>query len=237
MFRVYHSNQLDLLKTLTSALIAREPLADPFQPEVVLVQSPGMAQWLQMQLAEQFGIAANIAFPLPATFIWDMFTRVLPGIPKESAFSKDAMTWKLMWLLPDLLTQPEFAPLQHYLNDDGDKRKIHQLAGRVADLFDQYLVYRPQWLESWQQGEPVDGLAEAQQWQAPLWARLVEYTQELGQPEWHRANLYRRFISALEKAETPPAGLPPRVFICGISALPRCIWKRCRRWASILIFI
>ncbi|MCS4268916.1 exodeoxyribonuclease V subunit gamma [Serratia sp. BIGb0163] len=220
MFRVYHSNQLDLLKTLTSALIAREPLADPFQQEVVLVQSPGMAQWLQMQLAEQFGIAANIAFPLPATFIWDMFTRVLPGIPKESAFSKDAMTWKLMWLLPDLLTQPEFAPLQHYLTDDGDKRKIHQLAGRVADLFDQYLVYRPQWLESWQKGERIDGLAEAQQWQAPLWARLVEYTQELGQPEWHRANLYRRFISALDKAETPPAGLPPRVFICGISALP-----------------
>jgi len=176
MFTVYHSNQLDLLKTLTSALIARDPLADPFQPEVVLVQSPGMAQWLQMQLAEQFGIAANVAFPLPATFIWDMFTRVLPDIPKESAFSKDAMTWKLMWLLPEMLTQPAFAPLQHYLTDDGDKRKIHQLAGRVADLFDQYLVYRPQWLESWQCGERIDGLAEAQQWQAPLWARLVEYT-------------------------------------------------------------
>lgn len=63
MFKVYHSNQLDVLKTLTSILIAREPLADPFQQEVVLVQSPGMAQWLQMQLAEQFGIAANIAFP------------------------------------------------------------------------------------------------------------------------------------------------------------------------------
>lgn len=69
MFTVYHSNQLDLLKTLTSALIARDPLTDPFQQEVVLVQSPGMAQWLQMQLAEQFGIAANVAFPLPATFI------------------------------------------------------------------------------------------------------------------------------------------------------------------------
>ncbi len=220
MFTVYHSNQLDLLKTLTSALIARDPLADPFQQEVVLVQSPGMAQWLQMQLAEQFGIAANIAFPLPATFIWDMFTRVLPDIPKESAFSKDAMTWKLMWLLPELLTQPAFAALQHYLTDDGDKRKIHQLAGRVADLFDQYLVYRPQWLESWQRGERIDGLAEAQQWQAPLWARLVEYTRELGQPEWHRANLYSRFINALDNAEHCPPGLPPRVFICGISALP-----------------
>lgn len=220
MFTVYHSNQLVLLKTLTSALIARDPLADPFQQEVVLVQSPGMAQWLQMQLAEQFGIAANIAFPLPATFIWEMFTQVLPDIPNESAFSKNAMTWKLMWLLPELLTLPAFATLQNYLTDDGDKRKIHQLAGRLADLFDQYLVYRPKWLESWQRGERIDRLAEAQQWQAPLWARLVEYTRELGQPEWHRANLYSRFISTLNNAKHCPVGLPQRVFIFGISALP-----------------
>ncbi|VDZ58529.1 Exodeoxyribonuclease V gamma chain [Serratia odorifera] len=131
MFTVYHSNQLDLLKTLTSALIDREPLADPFQAEVILVQSPGMAQWLQMQLAEQFGIAANIAFPLPASFIWEMFTRVLPGIPQESAFSKDAMTWKLMWLLPDMLTEPEFVSLQHYLSD-GRRQAQNPSVGRAS---------------------------------------------------------------------------------------------------------
>jgi exonuclease V gamma subunit len=31
---------------------------------------------------------ANIEFPLPASFIWDMFVRVLPDIPKQSAFNK-----------------------------------------------------------------------------------------------------------------------------------------------------
>ena len=220
MFTVYHSNQLDILKSLAAYLIESEPLRDPFQSEVVLVQSPGMAQWLQMQLAQQFGIAANVAFPLPATFIWDMFVRVLPGIPKESAFNKASMSWKLMTLLPDLLRQEAFHPLQRYLNDDDDKRKLFQLASRVADLYDQYLVYRPEWLNNWQQGKSLDGLGEAQQWQAPLWAALVEYTRELGQPEWHRANLYARFIQQLESCETRPAGLPDRVFICGISALP-----------------
>lgn len=220
MFTVYHSNQLDLLKILTTRLIEGRPLAGPFQQEVILVQSPGMAQWLQMELAHSFGIAANIAFPLPATFIWDMFTKVLPGIPKESAFSKDAMTWKLMWLLPGKLTEPEFAALQHYLTDDGDKRKIHQLASRVADLFDQYLVYRPEWLKSWQQGQLVEGLEDSQHWQAPLWRALCDYTEELQQPKWHRANLYEHFIQALDGASSCPADLPQRVFICGISALP-----------------
>ncbi|UXK13056.1 exodeoxyribonuclease V subunit gamma [Erwinia pyrifoliae] len=220
MFHVYHSNQLDVLKMLACWQIENQPLRDPLRSEVVLVQSPGMAQWLQMSLAEEFKIAANIDFPLPASFIWDMFVRVLPEIPKESAFNKSSMSWKLMAILPGMLPGEAFTMLRHYLSDDDDKRKLFQLASRVADLFDQYLVYRPQWLNGWEKGQLTEALGDAQIWQAPLWAALVEYTRRLGQPEWHRANLYRRFISRLENSSTRPPNLPDRVFICGISALP-----------------
>ncbi|HDX9114221.1 TPA: exodeoxyribonuclease V subunit gamma [Klebsiella michiganensis] len=220
MLRVYHSNRLDVLEALMEFIVERQRLDDPFMPEMVLVQSTGMAQWLQMTLAQRFGIAANIEFPLPASFIWDMFVRVLKDIPGESAFSKQSMSWKLMTLLPQRLNDEAFTLLRHYLHDDSDKRKLFQLAARVADLYDQYLVYRPEWLMRWEADQRVDGLGDAQEWQAPLWKALVEYTAELGQPLWHRANLYQRFISALEAAEQPPAGLPSRVFICGISALP-----------------
>lgn len=220
MLRVYHSNRLDVLEALMEFIVERERLDDPFEPEMILVQSTGMAQWLQMALSQKFGIAANIEFPLPASFIWDMFVRVLPEIPKESAFNKQSMTWKLMTLLPQWLDREDFTLLRHYLTDDSDKRKLFQLSARAADLFDQYLVYRPEWLSQWEVGKLVDGLSEAQVWQAPLWKALVEYTAELGQPRWHRANLYQRFIETLESATTCPPGLPSRVFICGISALP-----------------
>lgn len=220
MLRVYHSNRLDVLEALMEFIVEHDRLDDPFAPEVIMVQSTGMAQWLQMTLAQKFGIAANITFPLPASFIWEMFVTVLEDIPKESAFNKQSMSWKLMSLLPALLEQEDFAMLHHYLHDDDDKRKLFQLCSRVADLYDQYLVYRPEWLTRWEAGERVDGLDDAQRWQAPLWRALVEHTRELGQPHWHRANLYQRFISRLESAKAPPAGLPARVFICGISALP-----------------
>ena len=220
MLRVYHSNRLDVLEALMEFIVERERLDDPFEPEMILVQSTGMAQWLQMTLSQKFGIAANIDFPLPASFIWDMFVRVLPEIPKESAFNKQSMSWKLMTLLPQLLDREDFTLLRHYLTDDSDKRKLFQLSSKAADLFDQYLVYRPDWLAQWETGHLVEGLGEAQAWQAPLWKALVEYTDELGQPRWHRANLYQRFIETLESATTCPPGLPSRVFICGISALP-----------------
>ncbi|HAP1719909.1 TPA: exodeoxyribonuclease V subunit gamma [Escherichia coli] len=220
MLRVYHSNRLDVLEALMEFIVERERLDDPFEPEMILVQSTGMAQWLQMTLSQKFGIAANIDFPLPASFIWDMFVRVLPEIPKESAFNKQSMSWKLMTLLPQLLEREDFTLLRHYLTDDSDKRKLFQLSSKAADLFDQYLVCRPDWLAQWETGHLVEGLGEAQAWQAPLWKALVEYTDELGQPRWHRANLYQRFIETLESATTCPPGLPSRVFICGISALP-----------------
>ncbi|WP_097509870.1 exodeoxyribonuclease V subunit gamma [Escherichia coli] len=220
MLRVYHSNRLDVLEALMEFIVERERLDDPFEPEMILVQSTGMAQWLQMTLSQKFGIAANIDFPLPASFIWDMFVRVLPELPKESAFNKQSMSWKLMTLLPQLLEREDFTLLRHYLTDDSDKRKLFQLSSKAADLFDQYLVYRPDWLAQWETGHLVEGLGEAQAWQAPLWKALVEYTDELGQPRWHRANLYQRFIETLESATTCPPGLPSRVFICGISALP-----------------
>ncbi|WP_407731518.1 exodeoxyribonuclease V subunit gamma [Pseudocitrobacter faecalis] len=220
MLRVYHSNRLDVLEALMEFIVEQQRLDDPFESEMVLVQSTGMAQWLQMTLSQRFGIAANIDFPLPASFIWDMFTRVLPDIPGESAFNKQSMSWKLMTLLPQMLDDDAFTPLRHYLHDDADKRKLFQLASRVADLYDQYLVYRPQWLTNWENDTLVDGLGEAQLWQAPLWKALVAHTKALGQPLWHRANLYQRFIDILEQSETRPEGLPSRVFICGISALP-----------------
>lgn len=222
MFRVYHSNRLDLLKDLTGYLMERDPLPDPLANEVVLVQSPGMAQWLQMELAQNFSarVAANIQFPLPASFIWQMFVTILPGIPEQSAFNKTAMSWKLMHLLPLMIHQPQFVLLEQYLTDDTDKRKLFQLSNRIADLFDQYLVYRPDWLNRWQNQELIPELGEAQTWQAPLWRALVEYTAKLNQPPWHRANLYAQFIQTLEQASEPPPGLPARVFICGISALP-----------------
>lgn len=220
MLRIYHSNQLEILKELIATLIEREPLTNPFTREVVLVQSHGMEQWLQIQLAQRFGIAANIKFPLPASFIWQMFTYVLPDIPQESAFSKEAMTWKLMALLPSMLSAPEFTALNGYLVDDGDRRKHYQLASRIADLFDQYLVYRPDWLDAWNKEQLVAELDSAQLWQAPLWRALTTYTESLDQLGWHRANLYQRFIQTLNSGKADLAKLPKRIFICGISALP-----------------
>ncbi|MGF1696865.1 exodeoxyribonuclease V subunit gamma [Vibrio lamellibrachiae] len=220
MFTVYHSNQIDILKSLLVELVRQNPLENPFEKEQILVQSPGMSQWLKMELANEFGIAANLEFPLPATFIWDMFTQILPDVPKRSAFNKEAMTWKLMHLLPSMLGQDEFQPLDRYLDDDDDHSKRYQLVEKIADIFDGYLVYRPEWIARWEAGQSVDELEDLHPWQPILWQALYDYTLELEQSPFHRANLYEEFIDTLAHYQGSFENLPKRLFVFGISSLP-----------------
>lgn len=220
MFTVYHSNQVDVLKSLLVELVRLNPLENPFEKEQILVQSPGMSQWLKMELAKQFGVAANIDFPLPATFIWNMFTEVLPDVPKRSAFNKESMTWKLIHILPTLLNQPEFEPLKRYLEQDEDSSKLYQLSEKIADIFDGYLVYRPEWIASWEAGQPVLELEDEHPWQPILWQALYDHTLALDQSPYHRANLYEHFIDTLENYTGSFEHLPKRLFVFGITSLP-----------------
>ncbi|NVD05984.1 exodeoxyribonuclease V subunit gamma [Vibrio sp. JPW-9-11-11] len=220
MFTVYHSNQVDVLKSLLVELVRLNPLENPFEKEQILVQSPGMSQWLKMELAKEFGVAANIDFPLPATFIWNMFTEVLPDVPKRSAFNKESMSWKLMHILPGLLNQAEFEPLKRYLERDEDNSKLYQLSEKIADIFDGYLVYRPEWIASWEAGQQVAELQDEHPWQPILWQALYDHTVALGQSPYHRANLYEHFIDTLESYQGNFDHLPKRLFVFGITSLP-----------------
>ncbi|TEW54835.1 exodeoxyribonuclease V subunit gamma [Psychromonas sp. RZ22] len=232
MFKVYHSNQISLLKDLVVALMQQNPLSHAFENETVLVQSPGMAQWLQLEIAQSTGIAANIDFPLPASFIWQQFKHILEDVPEKSPFNKQSMTWQIMKLLPDCLEDEDFAALKDYLKDDEHLRKRFQLSGKIADIFDQYLVYRPEWIDNWEslQGSEISleqlepSWLDAHIWQAKLWRLLVESIKQGFQSQgkaYHRAGLYKDFLSTLSTKTTEQlTHLPKRIFVFGISSLP-----------------
>ncbi|MDB1123167.1 exodeoxyribonuclease V subunit gamma [Vibrio algarum] len=220
MFTVYHSNQIDVLKSLLAELIRANPLENPFDKEQILVQSPGMSQWLKIELAKELGVAANIDFPLPATFIWNMFVQVLDEVPNKSAFNKESMTWKIMQVLPGLLKSPDFIQLRSYLIDDADQSKLYQLSEKIADIFDGYLVYRPEWIAMWEQDKDVAELEGEQPWQKVLWQALYDHTVALNQSPYHRANLYEHFIDTLDHYTGQLDSMPKRLFVFGISSIP-----------------
>jgi exodeoxyribonuclease V gamma subunit len=234
-FMVVHGNRMQDLRALAVEWLRRYPLA-PLENETILVQSNGIAQWLKLALARDpggeeggCGIAAALDIQLPARFLWSAYRSVLgaDAVPADSPFAKEALSWRLMRLLPECLADPAFAPLAGFLGDDADLRKRWQLAGRLADLFDQYQVYRADWLGDWAAGQDalrdVHGalhpLEREQHWQPALWrAILADMAPE--RRDLSRAQLHRGFMARIRSLEARPPGLPRRIVVFGISSLP-----------------
>ncbi len=206
MMQIYHSNRAERLVERLVQIVSL-PAADPLAPETVVVQNPGMARWLAQELALRTGIAANLEFPLPASFAWRVQTAWLPSWPQEDGYDRERLHWRILGLLPRFLARPAFADLARYLQDDESGLKAYQLAGRIAEVFDQYLVYRPEMVLDWEAGRDSD-------WQAVLWRELAA---DARSP--HRAAILAAFQAALERGEKPRDGLPRRVCCFGLTAL------------------
>ncbi len=210
MLSLFHAPDLETLGELACKLLA-QPLSDPLAPALVVVPSQGMGRWLTLQLARSTGIAMQLDVQLPAKFVWDVSRLVLGQLPEQSAFSPVSLTWRLY----DWLCTPEHcaqAPrLAHYL-EGGDERRRLSLAAKIADVFDQYLLYRDDWLAAWEANQLLD-LGPDEGWQALLWRELTKD----GHP--HRARLLDDLLQRLHDA-TPIVGMPERVVVFGISSLP-----------------
>ena len=220
MLKLYQSNQLELLADQLADLLPQtdRPL---FSPQSIVVPHPGMRRWLTLQLAERLGICANIEFPLPARLIWDLFRAIDVDLPEQSAFTPDILHWRILALLDQFQQDSRFTPINAYLQHAGELER-YQLASRIAETFDQYLVYRPDWLTAWESGQSkVQGDA----WQAELWRQLA--TDDAG-PHW--IHLQQRFDQIL--AEEQLDGLPDQLILFGISTLSPAFLQLINRLAQ-----
>lgn len=139
--------------------------ADPMVLRTVVVSSAETSRWLSMQLAERAGLAMGVRYPFLRRVVDELATTALgPTRRCSSRFSREAMAWWLFDHLPAFVDGPDFDLVRNYLRDGAALRRF-DLAGRVADLFDQYQVYRPAMLRQWDSSE--DG-----SWQGHLWRAL-----------------------------------------------------------------
>ncbi|NNF67545.1 MAG: hypothetical protein HKM98_08555, partial [Gammaproteobacteria bacterium] len=201
MLNVLQSNQLE---KLALRFAKQATVAQPLRAETVVIPNPGMARWLWLYLAREHNVSANLDFLLPGSFVWRVFHRLLPDIPATSSHDPAVMTWQLHRLLRATQGDPQFSEL-HSWRDTSDDRMRFELAQKLAGLFDQYIVYRPDWIKDWRDNKTPG-------WQQTLWRRLAEETAE---PDWPSL---RRRLEGLNPA-TVAALMPARVSVFGIPLL------------------
>ncbi len=209
---VYTGNRLERLVEQLARII-QVPLRNPFAEETIIVQSRGMERYISLELAEKNKISANSVFPFPNKFLHDIFNRIETDLPEDSPFEKDILCFRIMKILPKLVNQPEFKNLKMYLEDDDTGLKLFQVSEKIADIFDQYLVFRPDMIFQWEKANETD--LHEDSWQPILWRSLVHSKSNM-----HRARIRKKLIQRLSAKRCDFGMLPERINIFGISYLP-----------------
>lgn len=207
--------------------------------EVIIVHNAGMQHWLNLSLAKQRSISMNYRYALPSQYLWQLLRSIASGddVPQQSPYSREVLTWRIDALLASETVQKDaiFNAVNLYWQDDSADKTVNkneqpkvseqallkrfQLAEQLADLFEQYLIFRPQWLDAWQTQKqflnsdfnPVDKSTQNLiAWQAKLWHLLTE------QVPYNPQTLITAAINNISKHK---AQLPPRISFFGLNAM------------------
>jgi exodeoxyribonuclease V gamma subunit len=154
------------------------PLASPLACELVAVPAAGWESYFSRRLAIRRGCWAQYRFISFSGWMNSTFRAVLPN-EDYPVRDPDALTWAVASKLPGLLDDDAFTAVRNYLGADTsaiESQRLIDLARRVAGLFDQYLLYRPDLIDAWNRGIdwPETGIAKPSHtpWQRKLWKTI-----------------------------------------------------------------
>ena len=169
---LYLSNDLNQLAKVLSQQIKTAPLG-PFGSEQLVVQTEGMRRWLSIKIAENNGISAQMNYYSPDHLLKSFFH--LAGLTTEEMITPPQLRWVLFDILDEPDFQTKYPSVYQYYRDDALKRMM--LATTTADLFDQYTVYRPEFISAWNADKTPDLKTKDPEfilqndWQKTLWSR------------------------------------------------------------------
>jgi exodeoxyribonuclease V gamma subunit len=250
MIEVYWGNKLECLADGLFAKVFDAPArraGDVLARRACVVVPGGVVKhWIQHHYMYAGTDAAvprvlmNCDFPLLNVFVNDWLSRM--DHPDEAArdpashpFSVESMHWRIYRLLGDaaFLNGAHSGALKAYLGavqpgrDQAVRRRFH-LAGRVAALMDEYMVYRPEMLHEWMTRRPPAASDASLLWQYEIWNRLTQgeaggqsYLAAFLKMEQHLAEC--RIRETYDAVHVFGATMMPRVYAAFFEVLSRIL--------------
>jgi len=209
-FNIFTSNRLEILVNRLSSSL-ETPVNDPFEKEIIVVQSRGMEKFLSLELAEKIGISANIEFLYPNSMLEYCLEKIKSDDSDILKYNVDKYAWTIIDIILEFEDNTLFDQVFSYVNENGifSMEKLYQFSLKISELFQQYQIFRPDWILKWEKGDTEDN------WQAILWKRFKEKT-----ALEHSTGLIEKTLKHYKEDQSVLYNLPRRISVFGIFALP-----------------
>ncbi|OZC01816.1 exodeoxyribonuclease V subunit gamma [Rubricoccus marinus] len=227
--------RLEPLLTRLAETMRQRPLA-PFQRETILVaQNQALRTWVENELARELGCAASIEMRSPREVVTSLMRQLVPeSMPPEGErghpFEVDGLTWRILGVLEDLpASGGTYDRVRAYLEraaDEGEEGSgTMALASRLAQLYDDYQLYRTDCLAAWASGATVAHGWEDEPWQAHLWCHLLQSAPSNREGRvMDRATSTLRLLDVLGQSDEVRETLA-RVSLFGTTVVPPLFWR------------
>jgi len=212
MFIVYKSNSLNTLLLEAYKIIQEKPLNNIFEKEIFVYDSKILFQYLNIFIAEKIGISANIKLYHPNDFIWKLFEIISPKKKLKNTFTHSMMIWKIMKIIDDKKI------FENYNKKEAKLQKF-KFSFLMANIFEQYIFYRPNWINEWETEKNTSIIDQNDIWQIKLWIEIIKNSKKTHQYSYHFANLFYNFQKLFEEKKIQKKHLPSRCFIISSFAL------------------
>jgi exodeoxyribonuclease V gamma subunit len=123
-----------------------------FSKQFVVTQTEGVNNWLKYELAQKLGIAANLQFVGINDIVLLLYRWLCPN--DSILIDKNNMTWAIFAELKEKDFCDRFPAIAAYYENNQTNRA--GLAAEMADLFDQYQIYRHDKIALWKKDKGAE---------------------------------------------------------------------------------
>lgn len=157
-----------------------QPLASPLAVECIVIPGRGWESLLSQRLAEERGCWAQFQYLPFGNWMATILESVL-GPELAPRRELDSLTWAVAKRLPELAKDSDFRDVARYIYPQPkqlDPQRLIELARKIGQLFDRYLLERPELIAAWERGRAWpfagDDVPHAARWQQKLWTSITE---------------------------------------------------------------
>ncbi len=220
MFILYQSNDFKILKHMFLYVLKKEKF-NTYYDNTILVSNSNVTLKLKMFFSKYLDIFANYKFLLTAKFIWKLCKLFFNNISDINYFSKINLFFVILNILPKLINNSNFLKLNRYLKNDLNYNKLFNLCYKISDLYDKYLVYRPNLLINWENSILDSNINDDNQiWQSILWKKILNFYFKNFNCKLYRSKVLFNFLNILKNKNNLFKNSYNNIYIFNVYNLP-----------------